>query len=123
MVVEKPKREDSSTENGADSVRLILKYDGAGSRISKIRERKSASETEWTTELTTHYTGIGSEIREDAINNATKVVVNLPQGAPSVVLFEKHLFAASSLVLIFSKKAGFSLTKVNKVADSVQHSH
>ena len=31
-------------------------------------------------ELTTHYTGIGSEIREDAINNATKVVVNLPQG-------------------------------------------
>jgi hypothetical protein len=35
---------------------------------------------------------------------------------PSVVLFEKHLFAASFLVLIFSKKAGFSLTKVNKVA-------
>jgi RHS repeat-associated protein len=27
-----------------------------------------------------YYTGIGSEIREDAINNATKVVVNLPQG-------------------------------------------
>jgi hypothetical protein len=43
--------------------------------------------------------------------------------APSVVLFGKHLFAASFLVLIFSKKAGFSLTKVNKVADSVQHSH
>jgi RHS repeat-associated protein len=73
------KRESSSSENGADSVRLILNYDGAGSRISKIRERKSASETEWTTELATHYTGIGSEIREDAINNATKVVVNLPQ--------------------------------------------
>ena len=80
MVVEKPKRESSSSENGADSVRLLLSYDGAGSRISKIRERKSASETEWTAELTTHYTGIGSEIREDAINNATKVVVNLPQG-------------------------------------------
>jgi RHS repeat-associated protein len=31
-------------------------------------------------ELTIHYTGIGSEIREDALNNATKVVVNLPQG-------------------------------------------
>jgi RHS repeat-associated protein len=74
------KRESSSSETGADSVRLVLNYDGAGSRISKIRERKSASETEWTTELTTHYTGIGSEIREDAINNATKVVVNLPQG-------------------------------------------
>ncbi len=74
------KRESSSSENGADSVRLVLNYDGAGSRISKIRERKSAGETSWTTELATHYTGIGSEIREDAINNATKVVVNLPQG-------------------------------------------
>src|SRR5574344_3045382 len=74
------KREDSSNENGADSVRLVLNYDGAGSRISKIRERKSAGETTWTLELATHYTGIGSEIREDAINNATKVVVNLPQG-------------------------------------------
>ena len=74
------KREVSSVETGADSVRLVLNYDGAGSRISKIRERKSASETEWTTELATHYTGIGSEIREDALNNATKVVVNLPQG-------------------------------------------
>src|SRR5574344_5830 len=27
-----------------------------------------------------YYTGIGSEIREDAVNNDTKVVVNLPQG-------------------------------------------
>src|SRR5690554_2928188 len=74
------KRESSSSENGADSVRLVLNYDGAGSRISKIRERKSAGETSWTMELATHYTGIGSEIREDALNNATKVVVNLPQG-------------------------------------------
>src|SRR5574344_1320918 len=30
---------------------------------------------------------------------------------------------ASSLVPIFFKKAGFSLTKVGKVTDSVQHSH
>src|SRR5574344_407374 len=63
-----------------DSVRLTLAYDGAGSRITKKRERKVSGETEWATELATHYTGIGSEIREDAINNATKVVVNLPQG-------------------------------------------
>lgn len=62
-----------------DSVRLTLAYDGAGSRITKKRERK-VSGGEWTMELATHYTGIGSEIREDAINNATKVVVNLPQG-------------------------------------------
>ena len=38
------------------------------------------------------------------------------QGAPSVVLFGKHLFAASFLVLIFSKKVVFSLAKVKKVA-------
>jgi len=38
-----------------------------------------------------------------------------PYGAPSVVLFEKHLFAASFLVLIFSKKVVFSLAKVGKV--------
>src|SRR5690554_8107154 len=62
-----------------DSVRLTLAYDGAGSRITKKRERK-VSGGEWTTKLATHYTGIGSEIREDAINNATKVVVNLPKG-------------------------------------------
>ncbi|NLE04595.1 MAG: hypothetical protein GX638_07320 [Crenarchaeota archaeon] len=58
---------------------MTLAYDGAGSRITKKRERK-VSGGEWTTELATHYTGIGSEIREDALNNATKVVVNLPQG-------------------------------------------
>jgi len=52
-----------------------------------------------------------------------RVLEQVDQGAPSVVLFEKHLFAASFLVLMFSKKAGFSLTKVNKVTDSVQHSH
>src|SRR5574344_485565 len=74
------KRQRSSDESGADSVRLLLAYDGAGSRITKIRERKSAGETAWTMELATHYTGIGSEIREDALNNDTKVVVNLPQG-------------------------------------------
>jgi len=43
--------------------------------------------------------------------------------APSVVLFEKYLLAASSLVLIFFKKVGFSFAKFGKVTDSVQHSH
>jgi RHS repeat-associated protein len=62
-----------------DSVRLTLAYDGAGSRITKKREGK-ISGGEWATELVTHYTGIGSEIREDSLNNVTKVVVNLPQG-------------------------------------------
>jgi len=42
--------------------------------------------------------------------------INTQIGAPSVVLFEKYLLAASFLVLIFSKKVVFSLAKVNKVA-------
>jgi hypothetical protein len=58
-------------------------------------------------------------VLDGSVNGASSV----PKVAPSVVHFEKYLLAASSLVLIFSKKAGFSLTKVNKVADSVQHSH
>jgi hypothetical protein len=44
-------------------------------------------------------------------------------GAPSVVLFERYLLAASSLVLIFSKKISFSLGEIKKMADIVQHSH
>jgi hypothetical protein len=39
---------------------------------------------------------------------------DMDYGAPSVVLFEKHLFAASSLVLIFSKKLVFHWVKSKK---------
>src|SRR5574344_932696 len=63
-----------------DSVRLVMAYDGSGSRIMKRRDRKLAGETAWTTELTTHYTGIGSEIRVSGLDGTAKVVVNLPQG-------------------------------------------
>jgi len=44
----------------------------------------------------------------------TYISFMLNQDAPSVVLFEKHLFAASFLVLIFSKKAGFSFEMLPK---------
>src|SRR5574344_471415 len=63
-----------------DSVRLVMAYDGSGSRIMKRRDRKTAGDTAWTTELTTHYTGIGSEIRVSGLDGTAKVVVNLPQG-------------------------------------------
>ena len=68
-------------ENG-DSLKLVMKYDGNGKRISKTRLRKIANATEWSDELTTHYTGIGTEIRTSNSGNAdeTKVVVNMPQG-------------------------------------------
>jgi len=67
-------------ELSGDSVRLLMTYDGAGNRISKRYERKAAAETAWTLQLATHYTGLGSEIRENGLDNTAKVVVNLPQG-------------------------------------------
>ncbi len=56
----------------------VIAYDGSGRRVSKTRMRK-AEGGDWETELVTHYTGIGTEIREDNMNG-TRVVVNLPQG-------------------------------------------
>ena len=67
-------------ENG-DSLKLVMKYDGNGKRISKESMRKVNSGN-WTTATTTHYTGIGTEIRENFAGGSpeTKVVVNMPQG-------------------------------------------
>ncbi|SHL35459.1 RHS repeat-associated core domain-containing protein, partial [Fibrobacter intestinalis] len=49
---------------------------------SKTRLRKETGASEWTKERATHYTGIGTEIRENFTENdsSTKVVVNMPQG-------------------------------------------
>ena len=62
--------------------RLTMAYDGSGRRISKTRWVKSAGSQDWEKELVTHYTGIGTEIRENYASPAkeTKVVVNMPQG-------------------------------------------
>lgn len=61
-----------------DSVRVLMAYDGSGRRVSKTRERKTET-GDWIRESVTHYTGIGTEVREDNMNG-TRVVVNLPQG-------------------------------------------
>ncbi len=69
------------TGSSSDTLfRLTMSYDGSGRRISKTRWIKSASSQEWEKELVTHYTGIGTEVREDFSKNQTKVVVNMPQG-------------------------------------------
>ena len=60
--------------------RLSMAYDGSGRRISKTRWVKKVGAQDWEKELVTHYTGIGTEIREDFSKNQTKVVVNMPQG-------------------------------------------
>ena len=66
--------------DGGDSLKLVMAYDGSGKRISKTRLRKIANATEWSDELTTHYTGIGTEIRTNNSDGETKVVINMPQG-------------------------------------------
>ena len=68
--------------SGNSLFRLTMAYDGSGRRISKTRWVKSANSQDWERELVTHYTGIGTEIRENYAGPAkeTKVVVNMPQG-------------------------------------------
>src|SRR5574344_741722 len=70
----------SGVAGAVDSVRLLMTYDGSGSRIGKRYERKDAGDTAWTLQLATHYTGIGSEIRVSGLDGTAKVVVNMPQG-------------------------------------------
>ncbi|MCQ2050091.1 MAG: hypothetical protein MJZ22_03690 [Candidatus Saccharibacteria bacterium] len=64
------------------STRLTLDYDGSGRRISKTVWRKAAGESGWTKDNVTHYTGIGTEVRENFAGSTpgAKVVVSLPEG-------------------------------------------
>lgn len=68
--------------SGNSLFRLTMEYDGSGRRISKTRWVKSANSQDWEKDLVTHYTGIGTEVRESftGANAETKVVVNMPQG-------------------------------------------
>ena len=61
--------------------RLAMAYDGSGRRVSKTAMRK-VGDDDWDTTLVTHYTGIGTEVRENlaAAQPETQVVVNMPQG-------------------------------------------
>ena len=71
------------TGSSSDTTRLVMMYDGCGRRISKTLLTKSAAATSWDTVKVTHYTGIGTEIREefhDGSRENVNVVVNMPQG-------------------------------------------
>src|SRR5574344_573573 len=70
----------SGVAGAADSVRLVMTYDGSGTRIGKRYERRNAGDAAWSLQLATHYTGLGSEIRENGLDGSAKVVVSLPQG-------------------------------------------
>ena len=76
--------QDSQPTGSSDNslFRLTMAYDGSGRRISKTSMRKVAGAADWDTTQVTHYTGIGTEVRENYASPAkeTKVVVNMPQG-------------------------------------------
>ena len=63
-----------------DAYKLVMAYDGSGRRISKTRMKKTAFDGPWYASLVTHYTGIGTEIRENPVSNEAKVVMNMPNG-------------------------------------------
>jgi RHS repeat-associated protein len=71
---------DGSSDNKL--YKLVMDYDGSGRRISKTIMYKNDGASDWEISQITHYTDIGSEIRENFAGAApeTKVVVNLPNG-------------------------------------------
>ena len=77
------KQESQPTGSSSDTARLSMMYDGSGRRISKTFLTKSATAASWDTVKMTHYTGIGTEVREEFHNGSRErvsVVVNMPQG-------------------------------------------
>ena len=66
-----------------DAYKLVMAYDCSGRRISKTRMRKDDQRGYWYTDHVTHYTGIGTEVRESyrrATSPEVEVVVNVPNG-------------------------------------------
>ncbi|MCQ2280764.1 MAG: hypothetical protein MJZ49_08205 [Bacteroidales bacterium] len=71
------------TGDNSKDYKLLMAYDGSGRRISKTRYAKDDQFGYWYLDHVTHYTGIGTEVREAMRRSASpevKVVVNLPQG-------------------------------------------
>ena len=66
-----------------DAYKLVMAYDCSGRRISKTRMRKDDQRGYWYPDHVTHYTGIGTEVRESyrrATSPEVEVVVNVPNG-------------------------------------------
>ncbi len=72
--------QENTGVSGDTLFRLTVAYDGTGRRISKTRWVKAQGDAGWSRGHVTHYTGIGTEVRENLVKNETKVVVNMPQG-------------------------------------------
>ena len=83
MPVEFVRQDENCKTSVCDSTKLVLGYDGSGRRVSKTRYAKDKQFGYWYLDHVTHYTGIGTEVREAMRRSASpevKVVVNLPQG-------------------------------------------
>ncbi len=72
-------QQSQPTGSSSDTARLSMMYDGTGRRISKTVMHKVAGAADWDTAQVTHYTGIGTEVREE-FHNGTREKVNMPQG-------------------------------------------
>ena len=74
--------QENTGVSGDTLFRLTVAYDGTGRRISKTRWVKARGDAGWSRGHVTHYTGIGTEVRENFAGESpeTKVVVNMPEG-------------------------------------------
>ncbi|MBO6136587.1 MAG: RHS repeat-associated core domain-containing protein [Fibrobacter sp.] len=75
--------QENTGVSGDTLFRLTIAYDGTGRRISKTRWVKAQGDAGWSRGHVTHYTGIGTEVREEFHNGTREkvnVVVNMPQG-------------------------------------------
>jgi RHS repeat-associated protein len=74
--------QENTGVSGDTLYKMVMAYDGSGRRISKTRWVKARGDEGWSREHVTHYTGIGTEVRENFAGPAkeTKVVVTMPQG-------------------------------------------
>ena len=71
-----------NTGSSSDTARLSMMYDGSGRRISKTLPMNPTTATSLKMVKVTHYTGIGTEIREEFHSGSRErlsVVVNMPQ--------------------------------------------
>jgi RHS repeat-associated protein len=78
-----PKSPPENTGVSGDTLyKMAMAYDGTGRRVSKTRWVKAQGDAGWQRKHVTHYTGIGTEVRENFAGESpeTKVVVNMPQG-------------------------------------------
>ena len=82
MPIEFIQQSQPTGSSGNSLFRLTMAYDATGRRISKTVMHKVAGAADWDTAHVTHYTGIGTEVRENFAGpiKETKVVVNMPNG-------------------------------------------